>query len=253
MRQTGVDFGCLWGDAARAFGTDAQLVRNFRCRKGGAAPWQLLRARPNATLGALPDSPDITGLNWTEVDMSEQEITTILGRGASFDGKLTFEGSVQIDGEFRGEIETSGRLIIGAHARVHAQVTAGEVVVEGELKGDVVASEGLEIRSSARVYGQLSAREGAAMYEAGDYGAALAHFDVAATFAPQDRRLELRKWAVLRSNTGSIVAVFGVMFFALGIGALHIFSRPKKVHFGGTFKHYGADRADQERGLGEEA
>jgi cytoskeletal protein CcmA (bactofilin family) len=88
--------------------------------------------------------------------MSEQEITTILGRGASFDGKLTFEGSVRIDGDFRGEIETVGRLIIGEHAKVRAQVSAGAVVVEGELRGDLAASGGLEIRASARVYGQVS-------------------------------------------------------------------------------------------------
>ena len=88
--------------------------------------------------------------------MSDQEITTILGRGASFDGKLTFEGSVRIDGEFKGHIETSGRLLIGEHARVEASVSAGEVVVEGELRGDVVASGAVEIRSPARVYGQLA-------------------------------------------------------------------------------------------------
>jgi cytoskeletal protein CcmA (bactofilin family) len=88
--------------------------------------------------------------------MSETEITTILGQGASFDGKLTFEGSVRIDGHFAGEIETTGRLLIGEHARVQAQVKAGEVVVEGELRGDVVVEGGFEIRASARVYGQLS-------------------------------------------------------------------------------------------------
>jgi cytoskeletal protein CcmA (bactofilin family) len=28
------------------------------------------------------------------------EITTLLGRGAAFEGKLTFEGTVRIDGRF---------------------------------------------------------------------------------------------------------------------------------------------------------
>ena len=87
--------------------------------------------------------------------MTDQEITTILGCGAKFDGKLTFEGSVRVDGEFRGEIETSGRLLVGEHAQVLAQVRAGEVVVEGELGGDVVATGAMEIRASARVHGQL--------------------------------------------------------------------------------------------------
>ena len=36
----------------------------------------------------------------------EGHVTAILDRGAKFDGKLTFEGTVQIGGEFTGEIFT---------------------------------------------------------------------------------------------------------------------------------------------------
>ncbi|HET6581847.1 MAG TPA: polymer-forming cytoskeletal protein, partial [Nannocystaceae bacterium] len=45
--------------------------------------------------------------------MTTPEITTILGKGSAFDGKLTFEGAVRIDGEFSGEIRTQGTLIVG--------------------------------------------------------------------------------------------------------------------------------------------
>ena len=37
----------------------------------------------------------------------------LLGKGADFQGKLTFEGTVRIDGRFTGEIFSDGTLIIG--------------------------------------------------------------------------------------------------------------------------------------------
>jgi cytoskeletal protein CcmA (bactofilin family) len=88
--------------------------------------------------------------------MDKQEITTILGRGSSFEGKLTFEGTVRIDGHFAGEINTEGTLIIGESAQVEANIKAAIVVVQGRVRGDVVASESLEIRSPARVEGNLA-------------------------------------------------------------------------------------------------
>ncbi len=87
--------------------------------------------------------------------MDTQEITTILGLGSSFEGKLTFEGTVRIDGRFAGEIKTEGTLIIGESAQVDANIQAAVVVVQGRVKGDVVASDSLEIRSPARVEGNL--------------------------------------------------------------------------------------------------
>jgi cytoskeletal protein CcmA (bactofilin family) len=88
--------------------------------------------------------------------MDTKEITTILGRGSQFEGKLTFEGTVQIDGRFAGEIKTEGTLIIGETAQVEANILAAVVIVHGRIKGDVVAGESLEIRSPARVEGNLS-------------------------------------------------------------------------------------------------
>src|SRR5690606_23096126 len=88
--------------------------------------------------------------------MSTSDTTTILGPGSAFEGKLTFEGTVRIDGEFSGEIHTRGPLIIGTGALVRAEVVAASVVVEGEIRGDIVASDNIEIRSPAKVYGNLS-------------------------------------------------------------------------------------------------
>ncbi len=88
--------------------------------------------------------------------MTTQEITTILGKGSAFDGKLTFEGAVRIDGEFSGEIRTEGTLIIGETAEVKAQILASRIVVQGMVRGDLTASDSMEILAPARVYGNVA-------------------------------------------------------------------------------------------------
>lgn len=87
--------------------------------------------------------------------MASNEITTILGKGSSFDGKLTFEGAVRIDGVFSGEIETKGTLMIGETAEVQAKIHASNIIIEGLIRGEIIATNSLEIHDSARVYGNL--------------------------------------------------------------------------------------------------
>ncbi len=88
--------------------------------------------------------------------MSNNEITTILGKGSSFEGKLTFEGTVRIDGEFSGQIDTKGTLVIGQSAQVTAEINAANIVIQGRLKGEVTATSSLEIHASAKVEGSLT-------------------------------------------------------------------------------------------------
>ena len=49
---------------------------------------------------------------------------TILGPEAAFDGKLTFQGAVRIDGKFSGEIVTEDVLVVGESAEVTATFIA---------------------------------------------------------------------------------------------------------------------------------
>lgn len=83
------------------------------------------------------------------------EITTLLGRGATFEGKLTFEGTVRIDGRFKGEVFTDDTLVIGEGAVVEAQIDVGEVIVQGTVIGNITAKRSIEIHAPGRVKGDL--------------------------------------------------------------------------------------------------
>jgi cytoskeletal protein CcmA (bactofilin family) len=83
------------------------------------------------------------------------EITTLLGRGATFEGKLTFEGTVRIDGRFKGEVFTDDVLVIGEGAHVEAELDVGEVIVTGTVVGNIKAKRSIEIHAPGRVKGDL--------------------------------------------------------------------------------------------------
>src|SRR5690348_737954 len=83
------------------------------------------------------------------------EITTLLGRGATFEGKLTFEGTVRIDGRFKGEVFSDDTLVIGEGAHVEADLDIGEVIIQGTVVGNIKAKRSIEIHAPGRVKGDL--------------------------------------------------------------------------------------------------
>src|SRR3954471_17633594 len=83
------------------------------------------------------------------------EITTLLGRGAAFEGKLTFEGTVRIDGRFKGEVFSDDVLVIGEGAHVEAEIDIGEVIIQGTVVGNIKEKKSIEIHAPGRVKGDL--------------------------------------------------------------------------------------------------
>ena len=80
------------------------------------------------------NEPPFSGMS---VDQSQ--ITALLDHGASFDGRLTFEGTVRIGGSFKGEIFTNDTLVINPGAKVDAQIEANTVILSGKVKGNIFA------------------------------------------------------------------------------------------------------------------
>jgi cytoskeletal protein CcmA (bactofilin family) len=83
------------------------------------------------------------------------EITTLLGRGSEFEGKLTFEGTVRIDGKLSGEIFSEDVLVIGEGAQVNAEIDVGVIIVEGNVTGNIHAKRAVELHAPARVKGNI--------------------------------------------------------------------------------------------------
>jgi cytoskeletal protein CcmA (bactofilin family) len=83
------------------------------------------------------------------------EVNALLGKGSSFDGKLTFEGTVRIDGSFSGQIFTDDVLIVGEGAVVKAEIEAGTIVIHGNVEGNLRARTAVEIHAPGRLRGNV--------------------------------------------------------------------------------------------------
>lgn len=84
------------------------------------------------------------------------QMNGLLDRGCSFRGKLTFDGSVQINGDFEGEIFSDGTLIVGPEARVNAKISVSTLVVYGQVHGEIDAKSKIEMHTPAKVRANLS-------------------------------------------------------------------------------------------------
>jgi cytoskeletal protein CcmA (bactofilin family) len=84
------------------------------------------------------------------------EINTLLGRGSEFEGKLTFEGTVRIDGTLKGEVFSDDVLVVGEGARLEAEVDIGEIIIQGTVVGNIRAKRSVEILAPGRVKGDIT-------------------------------------------------------------------------------------------------
>jgi len=110
-----------------------------------------------AILGKKEDRPNMALLNREDDNVVARsgELNALLGKGSEFEGKLTFEGQVRIDGKFTGQIFTKDTLVIGDGAKVAAEISAGTVIVNGVVEGNIRASQMIELHQPGRVKGNL--------------------------------------------------------------------------------------------------
>jgi cytoskeletal protein CcmA (bactofilin family) len=85
------------------------------------------------------------------------EVASYLNASTSFKGMLKSSRSVGIDGQFEGEIQSEGDIVVGREAEVKANIKAGNVIISGRVVGNIECSS-LEIQSSGRVVGNITAQ-----------------------------------------------------------------------------------------------
>jgi len=82
-------------------------------------------------------------------------VTSVLGEGISWQGKISGQGGVRIEGAFDGEISVHGLVVIAEGGRVTCDhIRAETVIIAGSVKGDITAQK-VEIASTGRMWGHV--------------------------------------------------------------------------------------------------
>lgn len=71
-------------------------------------------------------------------------------------GTCRTDQDVYIDGQYDGQLHTTGLIELAKNSNINADITARTAIIEGSFKGNAVVSDELRISSCATIKGKLS-------------------------------------------------------------------------------------------------
>src|SRR5512140_3526661 len=83
------------------------------------------------------------------------QVGGMLGEGVFVEGTMTFSQTFRVDGEFKGKITRSDRLVVGEKGKVSGGIDVSSRVVYGRVDGKVKVKSNLEVHPKGRVVGEL--------------------------------------------------------------------------------------------------
>lgn len=90
------------------------------------------------------------------MDRPDAVIHSLLGAGTRYEGKLFFEGRARIDGDFEGEVQSDGLLVVGPEATVKGTIRVQTLIVRGGVvEADIHATELVELHAPAQIRGDI--------------------------------------------------------------------------------------------------
>jgi cytoskeletal protein CcmA (bactofilin family) len=107
----------------------------------------------------------VSGSNGGPDPYGVEQGSTVLGRDDALSGRLHLKDGGQLLGNFSGQIECDGDLLIGPEAHVEADIRTVRVTIAGFLRGNVVAASRLKITNTGRLEGD--AKVGALVVQEG--------------------------------------------------------------------------------------
>ncbi|MBN2050951.1 MAG: polymer-forming cytoskeletal protein [Spirochaetales bacterium] len=84
-------------------------------------------------------------------------INSLVGEGTTFNGEITLDGLLRIDGDYLGTITTPGTVLVGKSGRAESTIHAGTIVIGGIVKGNIFSTEKVVILSTGLLIGNITA------------------------------------------------------------------------------------------------
>lgn len=87
-------------------------------------------------------------------DITQQEISTLIGEGFVLQGELTGKSVVRVDGKVTGNIKVEGGVILGEKGVIVGDIETASAIIYGVVNGNVKVTQ-LEIKKSGKVNGDI--------------------------------------------------------------------------------------------------
>jgi cytoskeletal protein CcmA (bactofilin family) len=90
--------------------------------------------------------------------LEDFSVNTIIGPHSDLNGDLSTDGFTRVDGNVRGNLTVTGRVVVGESARMRGNISGTVITIGGVVRGNVLASERLIVLSSALILGDIITR-----------------------------------------------------------------------------------------------
>lgn len=87
----------------------------------------------------------------------DRGLSGFIGHGATFEGDLSFDGRVRVDGTFRGKLRSADVLEVGARGRIDGECEARELRLAGTAVGKLRVRDLLVLEHTAHLEGEARA------------------------------------------------------------------------------------------------
>jgi cytoskeletal protein CcmA (bactofilin family) len=127
-------------------------------------------------------------------ELRDSLVNTLVGAGSALEGDIDVDGMLRVDGDLRGSVRATGRVVVGAGGRIEASIRASSAIVGGLVRGDLYVTDRVRLLAGAIILGnvftpRLEAEEGA-----------MIHGDVAITGRPETSEDELRRFVEVHGD-----------------------------------------------------
>jgi cytoskeletal protein CcmA (bactofilin family) len=87
--------------------------------------------------------------------IQETPSVNIIGNGTEIKGDIYSNGDLRIDGAIKGNIQSSGKVVVGSTGRVEGEINCQNADISGEVKAHIKVKELLSLKASAVVSGDI--------------------------------------------------------------------------------------------------
>ena len=90
-------------------------------------------------------------------DDNDAPLSAVMGPGAHYEGDLSFEGRVRVDGHFTGRIYSEDLLELGVQGTIEGEADVARAIIAGRVIGRLRVRERLVVDSTGSIEGKLDA------------------------------------------------------------------------------------------------
>lgn len=82
-------------------------------------------------------------------------IVNIIQHQTIITGDIQCQGDLRLDGEIKGNVKISGRLVMGHDAKIEGVVECENAEISGKVKGDIKVKDSLHLKKHAVIEGDI--------------------------------------------------------------------------------------------------